>query len=96
MLPLVAEIEAIDIDRKGPTSFAPDGAPELPEQPALVVPVLSISWKPERRLLALAMAVLGHRAVLYVLMRTPDDLMTGGGGQQIDAICITNRQLEGS
>ena len=38
---------------------------------------------------ALGLAVVAHLVVLYTLMRSPDDPLAGGGGQQIDAISVT-------
>jgi protein TonB len=37
----------------------------------------------------LGFALLAHAAVLYALVREPDEPMAGGGGQQLDAISVT-------
>jgi TonB family protein len=42
-----------------------------------------------QRLVALALAVAAHAAVLYALVQEPADPMAGGGGQQPDAISVT-------
>lgn len=41
------------------------------------------------RATALGLAIAAHAVILAVLLREPDDVMAGGGGEQIEAISVT-------
>jgi len=59
--------------------------------PALAARLAPWPVRSERcvRAVALGVALMAHAAILYVLVREPDDLMAGAGGQQLDAISVT-------
>lgn len=82
---------AIDVERAGPAAAAEQPALPLPAPARLAVAPLAAAATRDRllRTVALGLALLAHAAVLFALVREPDDLMAGGGGQQIDAISVT-------
>ena len=57
---------------------------------AVVADRLAATATPARlRLIALAVALTAHAALLYALMTPAADTLAGGGGQQFDAISVT-------